>query len=271
MSSDGPQIGNSPYAADGQYGAPTSPAKRSNAPVTIIIVLSVVLVFTLMVCAVFGALLLPAIQAAREAARRTSDSNNMKQIALAMHNHDAAHAGLPLPAVLDSEGQEVLSWRIRLLPYIEQWALYERVDLENPKPWNAPENAFLLEFRPITYASTRAELVPALANVFVIATNPGPPESVQAAFTHGESVSFSDFEDGLSNTILAVMLTQAAVEWTKPSALTPEEAFAAIQNEPLGVTVAMADGSVKFLSKTIDHATFMALCTRNGGERVPAY
>ena len=279
MSNGGQQFGNSPYAAGGQFGAPGQygnqmpmpPAKGSNTAVTIIIVVAVVLVLTLMACGVLIGLLLPAVQAAREAARRMQDSNNMKQVALAMHNHESVYKSFPMPAIVDADGQEVLSWHVQLLPFIEANSLYNQINIENPTSWSSPENAFLLQSTPMTYRSTRVESPAAMTNVFVIATNPGPPESIQAAFTHGESVPFREFKDGLANTILAIMLTQTAVEWTKPSALTPDVAVAAIQNEPMGVTVAMADGSVRFLSKSIDKATFMALCTRNGGEMVGAY
>lgn len=273
MSGGGQQFGNSPYAggqfgAPGQYGAPMPPAKSGNNAVFIIIVVAVVLVVTLLVCGVLVGLLLPAVQAARDAARRMQDSNNVKQIALAMHNLHDVKQSFPAPAILDADGNEVLSWRVQVLPYVEQVGLYNQIDTQNPKAWNDPSMAFLLQTAPSVFVSPRGETPPGHANVFVIATQPGPPGSVQAAFTHGESVPIREFVDGTSNTIMAISLANTSVEWTKPSALTPEEAYAALLNERMGANVAFADGSVRFVSTDIDKSTFIALCTRNGNEDV---
>ncbi len=84
------------------------------------------LVELLVVIAIIGiliALLLPAVQAARESARRTQCSNNLKQLALGMHNHHDAYKVLPWgrsKGALDSP-----SWAVRVLPYIEQHAIYD--------------------------------------------------------------------------------------------------------------------------------------------------
>ena len=84
------------------------------------------LVELLVVIAIIGvlvALLLPAVQAARESARRSQCSNNLKQLALGMHNHHEALKVLPWArskGALDSP-----SWAVIVLPYIEQHAVYD--------------------------------------------------------------------------------------------------------------------------------------------------
>jgi prepilin-type N-terminal cleavage/methylation domain-containing protein len=97
------------------------------------------LVELLVVIAIIGvlvALLLPAVQAAREAARRSTCSNNLKQIGLAALNHHSAHGTLPpgLTAVLVN-GKEIdgYAWSVFLLPYLEQQAIYDayKADLPN--------------------------------------------------------------------------------------------------------------------------------------------
>lgn len=83
------------------------------------------LVELLVVIAIIGvliALLLPAVQAAREAARRMSCSNNLKQFALACHNYHDVHHSLPA-ATIDSN---TLSWHVLILPFIEQRPLYDK-------------------------------------------------------------------------------------------------------------------------------------------------
>ena len=73
------------------------------------------------------ALLLPAVQAAREAARRAQCTNNLKQIGLAMHNYHSAYNHFPAAAITDDDGKPLLSWRVAILPYIEQAAALRAV------------------------------------------------------------------------------------------------------------------------------------------------
>ena len=73
------------------------------------------------------ALLLPAVQAAREAARRAQCANNLKQIGLAMHNYNDAYGCFPPAAITDAQGKPLLSWRVAILPYLENQPLYDEV------------------------------------------------------------------------------------------------------------------------------------------------
>jgi hypothetical protein len=71
---------------------------------------------------VLVALLLPAVQAARDAARRAQGTNNLKQLALAMHNYHDTYRAFPAAYNTDAEGRPLLSWRVHLLPFLEQQA-----------------------------------------------------------------------------------------------------------------------------------------------------
>lgn len=108
------------------------------------------LVELLVVIAIIGilvALLLPAIQAAREAARRTECGNNLKQLGLALHNYHDTFNRFPinlLPATTTEAGGNAIpggsTWNnagrgsvfVRLLPYVEQTAMYDQLDFANP-------------------------------------------------------------------------------------------------------------------------------------------
>ncbi len=104
------------------------------------------LVELLVVITIIGiliSLLLPAVQSAREAARRMQCSNHLKQLGLALHNYHAAHAELPFATPFDnSSGSSPWpggTWVAMLLPYLEQTALYDQFDFN--KPMNHADNA----------------------------------------------------------------------------------------------------------------------------------
>src|SRR5687768_2745695 len=97
------------------------------------------LVELLVVIAIIGiliALLLPAVQAARESARRSQCTNNLKQIGIALHNYHDTNSVLPFagaswPVGPNQESTEH-SWVIRVLPFVEQRSLYSNLDLTKP-------------------------------------------------------------------------------------------------------------------------------------------
>lgn len=108
------------------------------------------LVELLVVIAIIGvlvALLLPAVQAAREAARRMSCGNNMKQIGLAVHNFESSYMKMPNAGQCDSTGAAstvymVHSTAVQILPYMEQQAIYDMFDHESsPAAFGATFNA----------------------------------------------------------------------------------------------------------------------------------
>ena len=106
------------------------------------------LVELLVVIAIIGilvALLLPAVQAARESARRTQCGNHLKQIGLAVLNYESARGKFPSGAVYRTTSNRrpegvFTNWAIEILPFIEQSALYDRYDqtLYNTHPDNLP-------------------------------------------------------------------------------------------------------------------------------------
>jgi prepilin-type N-terminal cleavage/methylation domain-containing protein len=121
------------------------------------------LVELLVVIAIIGiliALLLPAVQAAREAARRSQCSNNLKQVALAIHNyHDTYDVFPALGAQGMGSNQGIwYSWVIGILPYIEQMPLYDGITAQAaagglPSPWDTGNNAFLNSYWKVDIAT----------------------------------------------------------------------------------------------------------------------
>lgn len=109
--------------------------RRSNAALTLIELLVVIAIISILV-----ALLLPAVQSAREAARRLECANNMKQLGLACHEYHDAHGHLPAGAywytykLVDRE-QQYGNILMRLLPYLDEQALYDAFDFSVPTNW----------------------------------------------------------------------------------------------------------------------------------------
>src|SRR5262249_25771193 len=109
---------------------------------------------TVAVGAVVVALTLPAVQAAREAARRNASMNNLKQIAIALLNHHDTYKRFPAPSIKDKEGNPLLSWRVKILPFIDENELYKEFHLD--EPWDSDHNKKLIARMPKVYASPNA-------------------------------------------------------------------------------------------------------------------
>lgn len=168
------------------------------------------LVELLMVICIIGvlvALLLPAVQAAREAVRRTSCNNNLAQLILAVHSYELAHEMYP-PGTIDAKGPIVNArvgyhhnWLIQILPYLEQrntWnAIDKRLSVYHAK--NAPIAAIHLPvlFCPSSPAP-RANLC--YAGVHNDAEKPIDAKD-NGMFFLNSKLRYEDVEDGTSNTL----------------------------------------------------------------------
>lgn len=227
-----------------------------------------------------------AVQNVLEAAAKTQTANHLKQILLAMHVYHDVHKRLPPAVIYDQNGRPLYSWRVLILPYIEQGSLYKQFKLD--EPWDSPNNKRLLQFRPPQYAhpgSANQDPTLTFFQVFdgpagdgtgpraIYVSNP-PPKHVfhrPEPFFH-RTFRFTDITDGRSITILVAEAAEG-VPWTKPADLTFEP------NQPLpklgghfrrDFLVGMASGSVRFLdSNRVTEETLRALVTANGGELLP--
>lgn len=222
------------------------------------------------------ALLLPAVQSARAAARRAQSSNNLKQIALAMHSYADALRGFPAAYNTDPNGKPLLSWRVLILPFVEQSALYEQFHLD--EPWDSPHNKKLIPLMPKVFRSPSSKAAPGKTVYLGNAIEDGifvAPKDKERGKKMPIGVSFRDIRDGTSNTIMVVEANDSeAVEWTKPADFSPNadnplKGLGSMQ--PGGFNVAICDGSVRFIASVIDKKMFQALLTRNGGEVVSRF
>ena len=213
---------------------------------------------------VLVALLLPAVPSAREAARRAQCTNNLKMIGLAMHNYADVNGGFP-GNICDKNGKPLLSWRVAILPYIEQQALYNKFHLD--ERWDSPHNIELSRYVVKTYACPSRPF-----------DNAKPETHYRtfvgngALFENGQNPKIAMVTDGTSNTIM-VAETQEGVLWTKPDDIefnpeNPGQMFGIGSPHSGGANVLFADGSVRFIINTINLEVLKALITRAGGEVV---
>jgi prepilin-type N-terminal cleavage/methylation domain-containing protein len=299
------------------------------------------LVELLVVIAIIGiliALLLPAVQAAREAARRTQCTNNLKQIALALHNYHDSLKVFP-PSSTSGFGAGVWSYpgsgptdpgihlhsfASLLLPYLEQGNIADRIDynVSSLDPVNRPMASQILPFyRCPSYAGKDYSDDPlyvatvgydkfairnyaTLGATTVVGLSGAAP--ADGAMFPGSRTGFRDVTDGTSSTIAfaetreersAVWIdgTSAALaaRWTDlnsptyagntvsinhapyfPGGVFPNsigQEYGPSSFHPGGAQHAFVDGSVQFLSETMEATVYDALTTRAGNEVVGAY
>jgi len=271
------------------------------------------LVELLVVIAIIGvlvSLLLPAVQAAREAARRTQCQNQLKQMSLGFHNHHDVHLSFATggqdyysartftngkPEVVARQGW---GWLYQLLPYIEQQNL-----------WDLPTDS-QVQSSPVKtyYCPTRRQ--PSVVGTRAVndyAGNAGLYTSTGYAWGDGYNgcivrnnrapIGFQSITDGTANTILvgekrldrlAMGTAQCddnegytsgwdwdVVRWGNTPPLPDRRGFDQCEVlfgalHPGGVNFGLADGSVRFISYTVDATTFQRLCARDDGNPVPS-
>jgi hypothetical protein len=205
----------------------------------------------------------PAVDKLREAAARTQSINNLKQMGLAMHSYHDVNKVLPAAATYDANGKPLLSWRVHVLPYIEQNDLYKQFKLD--EPWDSEHNKKLIPLMPEIYRSPLSKAAKGKTTYLV-------PVGPKTIFEGKNGMSIAKITDGTSNTILIVEADDAkAVEWTRPAdykidAKDPRAGL--VRAGAKGFPTAFADGSVRMLSATINLDTLRALFTATGGEVV---
>jgi prepilin-type processing-associated H-X9-DG protein len=209
---------------------------------------------------------LPAIRAGMDAARRARCVNNLKQIALAMHNYHQSNNRFPRAASLSEHGKPLLSWRVAILPYMGYQELYNKFHLD--EPWDSVHNKSLIKEMPPVY------LCPDGAKPETFTTPYQVVVGDNTIFEKDKDVGFVDVTDGTSNTLLVVE-AKNAVSWTRPDDVTFDPAAApslcgAGSAHPGGFNAAMGDGSVRFIKDTIDPKKFRFMITRNQGEVITA-
>ncbi|WP_169972746.1 DUF1559 domain-containing protein [Tautonia rosea] len=249
------------------------------------------LIELLVVIAIIGvliALLLPAVQSAREAARRSQCLNNLRQMGIAFHGYHDAHRTFPPGGWLRGSTSTLrwIAWSALLLPHAEQESLYESLNIDLPynDPTNTTGGATVLSvylcpssLRPeprvegrggCDYGGIYGERI----------TSPNNPP--KGTMLYDRTVPIAMIRDGTSTTLL---ISEDSVfsdgQWIYARNVM-DQAFAinkapAFENDirsehPGGANALFADGSARFLKETMALRPLAAICTRAGGEIISA-
>lgn len=230
----------------------TSPDQRSTrrgfTALELIVALGVIVALVLF--------LMPATRRGREAARRTQCRNNLKQIGLALHNYHDKHGVFPPAFTVDAAGKPLHSWRTLILPYLDQAALYESIDLS--RPWDDPANAHAKETATPCYSCPSSVLPKGMTTYVGLAGE-------QNFFSPTHPRKLSEFRPDKTFQLIAVFERdeQRAVHWMSPEDGTAAELLTAPADRKTvhtgGYHVLLVDGSVRFVSKDLPQETLKSL------------
>jgi uncharacterized protein (TIGR03067 family) len=202
------------------------------------------------------------LEKVRTAAQRVTSDNNLKQLALAMHSYHDTYKHLPA-VITDKAGEPLLSWRVAILPFIEENALYKEFKLD--EPWDSPHNKKLLARMPKVYAPVLGKTKEPHSTYYQGFVGPG------TVFEPGKKLRLvADVPDGTSNTIFAVEAGEA-VPWTKPADIPydPKKALPKLGGLFAdGFHIALMDGSTRWVNRRFNEAILRLAITRNDGQPV---
>ncbi len=227
-------------------------------------------------------------------ARRSQSINHLKQIGLALHNFHAANNRFPAAVIYGPDGKPWHSWRVLILPYIEQVALFNEYDFN--QPWDSPKNRKLIDrmpdvYREPAYGDSKGSSTHYAAlvgpNALFPSTGARQPSNVGTTVPIGQGGrSLREITDGTSNTLAVAPVDPARkIPWTKPEDINVGPDFPGL-GKPGGIAtpytlggnpgapgvapILFVDGSVQLIVATINPVTLNALLTYNSGEVISA-
>jgi len=198
-----------------------------------------------------------------ETRARLDRKNKLRTIGLALHNYEGFNSGFP-SASTDHEGKgNGLSWRVHLLPFVGEAALYDKFRLN--EPWDSFHNRKLIASIPEAYKSYIVSKEGHTTLQVVVGDD--------TAFPIERPLKIRDMTDGLTNTGFVVdVAPERASIWTKPGGikLDAKQPLKSLGTPyPYGFMILMGDGAVKYLdTEFLKNGTLEAIFTRNGGERI---
>ena len=194
---------------------------------------------------------------------RATTSNNLKQIGLAIHNYESAYGHFPRD-ITDKDGKAILSWRVQLLPYLEQENLWKQFDLT--KPWDDAANKGLLEKMPDVFKIAGRVPKDKGFTYFQTFASEKAIEGGSPFLVAGVKRSPINITDGTSNTLMVVEGADA-VNWMKPGDLAYDPKKLPKVGHEGWMYAGFGDGSVRRM-RVPKADVLKSLITVDGGEVV---
>jgi len=203
-----------------------------------------------------------AFRAARQKALVGVSREKLKQLGVALHHYHDTYSCFPPAYVLGPDGKAWHSWRVLLLPFLDEQELYARYRFD--EPWDGPHNRELQALRPGAYTSKlqQSSLKSVTTYLGVI--------SRRTMWPANYCVKISDVTDGTSNTIMLLENANSDVVWSEPREMREKEALALLHpagpnrpasSLPYSIPSMFADGSVRVISPQINRDLFVSLLT----------
>jgi len=208
--------------------------------------------------------------------RRAQCMNNLRDVALALQNYHSTYGCFPPAYVTDAQGNRMHSWRVLILPFLDEDALYKQYRLN--EPWNGPNNSKLAKLMPRIYRCPNSPQGVAMTDYVAVVGS-------RTAWPGSKSRRLSEITDGASVTLLVVESSNSGINWMEPRDLDFDQMSMTVNSasgvgisgqhpkssrfprqEPTGACAAMADGSVHFLPNDLSSETLKALLTVDGDE-----
>ncbi|MCE9556834.1 MAG: DUF1559 domain-containing protein [Planctomycetes bacterium] len=218
------------------------------------IVLSVALPLLNIVC-LLVALLVPAVGAARQAARRAQSANNLRQITLAAHQYESQNGRFP--AAVDTSKGAPVSWRLTVLPFLEALSIYKQYDPS--QSWDSAKNRSVSDTHLPLYNSP--EDPRSNKTHYLAVVGPG------TAFEGNKPVNIQTI--GSPSQTIFYVEADAAVPWAEPKDhnFNPADPAAGLGGIRPGIfAAAMGDGSIRMIPTDTDPEVLRALMSRDEGD-----
>jgi type II secretory pathway pseudopilin PulG len=255
-----------PAGAAGYAYAPQPGKSGGGTAVVATAVLAGCLVLSIPIIGILIALLLPAVQAAREASRRMQASNQLKQLGLALQNYHDVYNAFPPAVVTDADGNPLYSGRVLLLPYAGEQGLYDEFD--KTQAWDSPANLALSQRNLAVFADpSAANRIPGQTDfLFVV----GKGTVFEPPPTTGSKMQ--SITDGTSNTICMVDIAGSGICWSEPRDVDISQPMSLPKGNHPNINLAVFyDGHTAAITKNTPPQTVRDLATCAGGETIGNY
>lgn len=198
---------------------------------------------------------------------RAGCKNNLHRLVVALMQYEHTHGHLPPAVTRDAQGRPMHSWRVYLLPYLEQMEMYRAYRFD--EPWYSPHNRRFAQRMPEAFRCPDSLAGENQTSYVAIVGD-------RAAWPADGTLKLSDIKDPAAETILLVEVADSGINWLEPRDLPFDEAATGIDRSPRGISsnhgssicIGLCNGQTRYLSKQTPRDILLALLTAAGGESI---